>query len=115
MGCIAVYKGRIIGRGYNSHKTHPMQMHYNKYRIKNNDNEEIMLPKVHAEIMCLNSIKNLDIDFKKVKIFVYRIRKSQPFGMARPCQACMQAIIELGIKQIYYTTDHGYAQEIINR
>lgn len=31
--------------------------------------------------------------------------------MARPCPACMSAIKELGIKNIYYTTDNGYAYE----
>lgn len=32
IGCIAVYQGNIIGVGYNSNKTHPVQKYYNKYR-----------------------------------------------------------------------------------
>ena len=31
IGCIAVYQGNIIGVGYNSNKTHPVQKYYNKY------------------------------------------------------------------------------------
>lgn len=111
IGCIAVYKGKIIGSGFNSDKTHPMQYHYNRYRQSNNMN---LLPKIHAEIMCLSNIKGLDIDFKRVKLFIYRIRNDQPFGIARPCPACMQAIIDMGIENIYYTTDVGYAHEYLN-
>ena len=71
VGCIAVYKGQIIGVGYNCNKTHPIQKYYNKYRIQS----DYMLPKLHAEISCINSIKNLDINFSKVKLYIYRIRK----------------------------------------
>ena len=43
VGCIAVYQGKIIGVGYNSEKTHPIQYYYNKYR--NNDRNEILCSK----------------------------------------------------------------------
>jgi tRNA(Arg) A34 adenosine deaminase TadA len=70
-----------------------------------------MLPKLHAEISCINQIKNLNINFSKVKLYIYRIRKDQPFGLARPCPSCMAAIKDLGIKNIYYTTNDGYSHE----
>lgn len=35
----------------------------------------------------------------------------KPFGLARPCPACMAMIKNLGIKKIYYTTDDGFAFE----
>jgi len=31
--------------------------------------------------------------------------------MARPCAGCMAAIRKFGIKNVYYTTDMGYAYE----
>lgn len=31
IGCIAVYQGTIIGVGFNTNKTHPMQKKYNIY------------------------------------------------------------------------------------
>jgi deoxycytidylate deaminase len=31
--------------------------------------------------------------------------------MARPCQSCMAAIKDLGIKEIYYTSDEGFVYE----
>lgn len=113
VGCVAIYKGKIIGEGYNSNKTHPVQGKYNRYRNTCNQDTSNLLPKLHAEIMCINSIKDKDINWRKVKIFVYRIRNDRPFGIARPCPACMNALKDLGICDIYYTTDAGYAHEKI--
>lgn len=109
IGCVAVYQGSIIGIGCNCNKTHPMQKKYNKYR-KSSDS---MLPKLHAEINCINQIKGLYINFFKVKLYIYRIRNDQPFGMSRPCPSCMAAIKDLGIKDIYYTSNNGYVHERI--
>ena len=111
VGCVAVYQGQVIGLGCNCNKTHPIQKKYNRYR-KPSDS---MLPKLHAEISCLNQIKHLDINFSKVKLYIYRIRKDQPFGMARPCPSCMAAIRDLGIRNIYYTTNDGYAHEKLEK
>ena len=110
VGCIAVYHGSVVGTGYNSNKTHPLQQYYNRYRIKSG----ALLPKIHAEINCINSIKDLDINFSKVKLYIYRIRRDQPFGMARPCLSCMAALKDLGIKNLYYTTNDGYVYERIS-
>lgn len=109
IGCVAVYQGNIIGIGCNCNKTHPAQKFYNRYR----KHSDAMLPKLHAEISCINSIKHLDINFSKVKLYIYRIRKDQPYGLSRPCPSCMAAIMDLGIRDIYYTTNDGYAYERI--
>ncbi len=111
VGCVAVYQGRIIGVGCNCNKTHPAQKFYNKYRTSSDE----MLPKLHAEINCINSIKHLNINFSKVMLYIYRIRKDQPYGLARPCSSCMKAIKDIGIKSIYYTTNEGYAYEKVNK
>ena len=111
IGCVAVYQGNIIGIGYNCNKTHTIQKKYNRYRISSDS----MLPKLHAEINCMNSIRHLDINFSKVKMYIYRIRKDQLFGLARPCLSCMAAIKDLGIKDIYYTTNDGYVHEKIEK
>ena len=109
VGCVAVYQGQVIGLGCNCNKTHPIQKKYNRYR------KDLMLPKLHAEISCLNQIKHLDINFSKVKLYIYRIRKDQPFGMARPCPSCMAAIRDLGVRNIFYTTNDGYAHEKLEK
>lgn len=111
VGCVAVYQGQVIGLGCNCNKTHPIQKKYNRYR-KPSDS---MLPKLHAEINCLNQIKHMGINFSKVKLYIYRIRKDQPFGMARPCSSCMAAIRDLGVRNIFYTTNDGYAHEKLEK
>lgn len=111
IGCVAVYQGQVIGLGCNCNKTHPVQKFYNRYR----EPSESMLPKLHAEISCLNQIKHLDINFSKVRLYIYRIRKDQPFGLARPCPSCMAAIKNLGIREIYYTTNDGYSYEHLEK
>ncbi len=109
IGCVAVYQGTIIGIGCNCNKTHPTQKFYNKYR----NHSDIMLPKLHAEISCINSIKHLDINFSKENLYIYRIRKDHPFGLSRPCPSCMAAIKDLGIRDIYYTSNDGFVYERI--
>ena len=111
IGCVAVYQGNVIGIGCNCNKTHPMQKKYNKYRKQS----DFMLPKLHAEISCINSIQHLDINFSKVKIYIYRIRKDQPYGLAHPCPSCMAAIRDLGIRDIYYTSNDGYVYERLEK
>lgn len=111
VGCVAIYQGNIIGIACNCNKTHPSQKYYNQYRIKS----EVMLPKLHAEINCINQIRNLNINFSKIKLYIYRIRKDQPFGLSRPCPSCMAAIKDLGIRDIFYTTNDGYVHERIEK
>lgn len=111
IGCVAVYQGNIVGIGCNMNKTHPTQKYYNKYRHSNVHGD--FGAKLHAEINCINSIKHLDITFSKVKLYIYRIRNDQPYGMSRPCPSCMAAIRDLGIRHIYYTTNNGFAYERI--
>lgn len=111
VGCVATYHGQLIGIGCNSNKTHPTQKFYNKYR---DDSDEI-LPKLHAEINCINQIKGLNINFSKVKLYIYRIGNDRDFRLARPCPSCMAAIKDLGIKNIYYTTNVGYCHEQIDK
>ena len=111
VGCVAVYQGQVIGLGCNTNKTHPIQKFYNKYR----NPSDCMLPKLHAEISCINQIKHLDINFSKVKLYIYRIRNDQPFGLSRPCPSCMASIKDLGIRYVYYTTNDGYAYEKLEK
>lgn len=111
IGCVAVYQGQVVALGCNCNKTHPAQKYYNRYR-KPSDS---MLPKLHAEISCLNQLKHFDLNFTKVRLYIYRIRKDQPFGLSRPCPSCMAAIKDLGIKDIYYTTNDGYAYECLEQ
>lgn len=112
IGCIAIYKGQVISVGYNTNKTHPIQKKYNKFR-KSDDGEFVVpLPSLHAEMMCLLGIKDMGINFSKVKLYIFRKNLNGEIAMSRPCAACMKAIDDLGIKEIHYTTTGGFAKEI---
>lgn len=111
IGCAVALKGAIIARGWNTDKTHTAQEIYNAYRYK--EEKHWLPPKMHAEIMALNKIKFLDVDFSKVEVYIYRELKNGKKALARPCPSCMQKIKDLGIKKIYYTTPDGVAEERI--
>jgi deoxycytidylate deaminase len=112
IGCVITYKGIPISFGFNSNKTHPMQKRYNKFRIPNYD-ECDCIPKVHAEIAALSKLKKNELNPKKVELFIYRMMDKDKYGMARPCPSCMKAIKDFGIRKIYYTTEDGFAKEIL--
>ena len=115
VGCVIVYKKHIIGAASNSDKTHPMQAYYNKYR-KFNKTKSGIKHSVHAEIAAINSIPytiGREVEWSKVKVYIWRICPGKPgqHGLARPCAGCAKALRDLGIQNIYYTTDGGYAYE----
>lgn len=104
-GCVVVYKGKIIAKGCNQKKTHPLQVIYDKERP---DVEEgcLNVHSLHAESDALFRIMNdTNIKWSKVEVYIYRPLKSKPFGLARPCPSCMKLIKDLGIKKIHYTSD----------
>lgn len=113
VGCVAVYQGNIIGIGCNTNKTHPSQQYYNRFRNGGVDPDYSFIPKMHAEINCINSLKNMGVNFSKVRLYIFRERYDQDYGLARPCPSCMAAIRDLGIRHVYYTTNDGFAYEEI--
>ncbi len=112
LGAVFYYKGQILATGFNSQKTSPIQKKYNRER---NFDVEASYAKnsLHAECACLSKVRYLDIDFSKAALFVYREHKNGQRALARPCKACMKFIKELGIQNIYYTTDNGWCHERI--
>lgn len=113
VGCVAVYHGQVIAVGRNANKTHPVQKYYNRFRCIEGVATKPLLPKLHAEIDCINQLRHIDVNFAKVKLYIYRARLDQPYGNARPCPSCMAAIRDIGIRDIYYTTNVGFTQERI--
>lgn len=111
IGACAVLNGRVIAAAASSEKTSPLQMKYNVYRKFQVDCADC-LPKIHAEISLVSKLKHMpNIEYKRLTVYVYRICKSRDHGMARPCDACIRALMDLGIRNIKYTTDYGYAHE----
>lgn len=110
LGAVAIYKGSLLAAGCNSKKTNPRQMLLNRERGWRADANEFYNP-VHAELACLSKIRYLDIDFAKVRLYIYREHKNGIKAMARPCLACRKMIKDMGIKEVWYTTEDGFAYE----
>lgn len=108
-GCVVVYKNKVISTGFNKEQTDPLQKKYNIERNIPDSSPH----KVHAEVDALKHIIELDIDWNHVSIYIYRKKNCQPYGLSRPCKSCIKLIKDLGIHDIYYTTDDGYSYEYI--
>lgn len=110
IGAVIVYKNKVIASGWNTNKTNPLQLHYNQYRDGQGDRHfdvDKHLPSLHAEMKCLVDTKDLDIDWSKASMFVYR----ESGGKTRnccPCPSCTQALKDRGILNVYYTNEDGY-------
>lgn len=111
IGCVVVYKkNKVLSSACNINKTHPIQKKYNNKFLDFDDTPHFM----HAEVNALIPVmKEDDIDWSKVSIYLARNIKSRPYGMSRPCPRCMSLLKDLGIHNICYTTDDGYAEERI--
>lgn len=113
MGAVLIYKNKVISVGWNSKKTSPLQKDLNRLR-----NFPVDCGKahhtLHAEVACLSKAKDLDIDWGRASIFVYRIKKDGSAGLSYPCKGCMALIKSMGIKNIYFSTENGWGYERIN-
>jgi deoxycytidylate deaminase len=105
-GAVAIYNNKILAFGWNSSKLSSLQARYNCFR--GFDGYKFP-PTIHAEMMVINKIRYLDIDFSQVRIFVWR-GASVP-QMSKPCAACERALRDLGIRKVFYTGDSSYIEE----
>lgn len=115
IGAVLVYKKNIIATGWNTNKTSPIQYKYNKYREENCENYRQYSADdhpscIHAEMKTLIDTRDMDIDWKKVSIYVYRDSHGD-LRNCRPCPSCMKALKDRGIKLIHYTTEDGFCRE----
>ena len=113
LGAVLIYKGKVMSVGWNSNKTSPLQRELNRYRGYDVDSS-IAHNTLHAEVACLTKAKDLDIDWGRASIFVYRIKKDGSAGLSYPCKGCMALIKSMGIKNIYFSTENGWGYERIN-
>ena len=104
IGSILVYKKKIISVGSNSNKTHPLQKQYDIYR-----NRKGLKHRIHAEIDAIIQCSKSDLN--GAYLYNYREDKDGNISNSRPCQACIHALKDKGIKRIFYTTKEGYCME----
>lgn len=113
-----LYKNNVISYGVNENKTHPFQAQYGR-------NEECLF--WHAETRAIHNAlrSNSKEVIKNSSIYVSRAKMKNdagnPYvlGLSKPCEGCMKAIKEFGIKNIFYTNDceepntFSYTHEVI--
>ena len=112
VGCIAVLKNKILAASSNKLKTHPKQAEYDRYRDFNNIRSDPKnMHSLHAEIACLSMIKEQNVNFRDIELYIIRLRRDRDYGLARPCAACMNFIMNKGTRKIYYSTNVSFAFE----
>lgn len=65
---------------------------------------------IHAEVDALNKLKKKPaIKNKHYDLLVVRLTKTNILGESRPCQHCIQSLLQSGIKirNVYYSTKNG--------
>lgn len=107
LGCVFVEGNKVIATGYNTTKTNPLQKKYNEHR-NFPDGEARNNGAVHAEMMCVLKTRYLDVNWANVSAYIYRATQAGDLALAKPCPGCLKAMQDLGIINIYYTTEEGY-------
>ena len=94
-GCVAVKNGRIFGRGCNNYRT----------RCKDGFIQNCMT--CHAEMSALREVNKLNINFKKISLYIVRVDHNNSLKSSAPCVDCMKHILRLKIKRIIYSNGNG--------
>jgi len=89
--------------GYNSRKTHPLQLRFNPHNPK-----AVCL---HAEMDSIRqAIRVHGIDLSDFKMYVARVHRDGTVACAKPCAGCQSAILAFNIKTVEWTEDYGRHQ-----
>lgn len=95
MGAVVVYKGRIVGRGFN--KVHSTGVP--------------RLDGRHAEREALN---NTTARYRKNStIYVCRFTKDGNFALAKPCRACYTVMKKIGVKYVWFSTSTEWIRMVL--
>lgn len=108
VGCVITLGNKMLAASWNTEKGHPIQSAYNKYRGFSDG-----VGKLHAEMRSLSQIRHLDLPWNRLEVYVWRNTKDGKPALAKPCNACMAALKDAGIKHIYYTDDDSFHYENI--
>ena len=80
-GVVAIYGNKVLTIGWNSEKLSTMQARYNT-KTRGFDGHKYK-SSIHAEMMVVNKIKYLDVDFSQVRYL---------FGEVRTLQCCLNLV-----------------------
>jgi deoxycytidylate deaminase len=99
-----VYKNSFVSFGFNQLKSHPFQLKYSR------NSESIFL---HAETSAIcNGLKIISADdFRKSTLYICRVKNKGDhscWGLSKPCEGCMRAIVTFGMKKVVYSDEGEY-------
>lgn len=86
VGAVILRKGKIIGKGFNTKKTHPLGAKEN-YKT------------MHAEIAALYDCIKKRISVRGCIVYVFR-RNNET---AKPCNCCFSTLKFFGVSKVFYT------------
>ena len=97
LGAVLVHRNTIVSIGMNSYKTHPLMAARTSW------------PFLHAE---QNAIIRAGMDnCEGLDLYIARVLKNNDLAMSKPCKVCIKLIEDVGIRNIYYSTN---AKEFVN-
>lgn len=104
-----LHRGKILSIGINQPgKTHPYNL---KFRYRNKRNQPISdIIGIHSELAAIiklgrHTLENLDI-------INTRIDRNEQLVLARPCHGCIDMLQQLGVNNIYYSTNQGQFEKL---
>lgn len=106
IGAAIVAGRKLVSVGANKWRTHTKQKKYTPYRYDTDWEADEDVGRCHAEMDAI--IKAGRTDLAGASIYVYRKDMNGNLANCKPCGACMQAIKEAGIKDVFYTSKEGY-------
>jgi deoxycytidylate deaminase len=108
IGAVIVNKRKLVSAGINRLKTAPIQARYNRFR-----NYSVKHDGLHAEI---DAIRNGDpCDIKGATMYIFRKDLNGNMAISKPCNACIRAIADFGIREAWYTTPEGFSRLIVEK
>jgi len=113
LGAVIFDRHKVYCFACNTDKALPMQKYYNRYKADNSGRWH--KHSAHAEMNCIHKLLQQYYDklpdYSKLSILVYREHADGSFAMARPCKACAHALMDLGFRHVYYTSNNGLCYE----
>ena len=102
-----LYKNKIITIGYNSKKTHPLNLKHPK--ISKETGENISDQKyVCSELSAIKKLKNLtNIDCSKCVMVNIRYNRNKKIAFSKPCMSCENLLKTHSFKKVIWTDDLG--------
>lgn len=99
LGSVIYKGGRYLSVGWSKLHTHPSQI--------GDDRESQERVATHAEAHAINMCG----DPRNATIYVARIGRNGKIGLSKPCNRCMELIVQAGIKKVVYTASDSTYEE----